>query len=474
VTAVATRPRPKFKLPKKPHDVRDDYAAFMRGKRVILVGPAGYLQNRKRGAWIDSFDVVVKLNWGETLNAKDYGSRTDVLYKRLLKLGHADDMLISEYEQAGMKWLIAIDSQQNKSAPYINSVIGGRIPWFVDVTTRQALTRELGTSALIGPVAVRHILNMGVESLTVTGCDFYLTGYAGEYGGKVYRHYMKRREGIIGPTHDGPKQLRWLANERARDARLVFDDVLDDLANNQALPDPRVAEGVTVIIPARYASSRFPGKPLAPINGKPMILHVCERVKRLGCTVMVATDDKRIEEVVTAAGFKAVMTSDALTGTDRVAQAALKTARGGRQMGRIIVNVQGDEPLVDSAAIIAVIEAKRKNRFDVINAMTPLKPGELENRNAVKAVVKKDKHLAYCSRHPVPTQWKQLGLYAFSPDQLQQYAAQGKRSGMEAGEDVEILRFLDMGVPVRMVEVRGSAQAVDRPEDIAIVEGLMK
>ncbi len=150
-------------------------------------------------------------------------------------------------------------------------------------------------------------------------------------------------------------------------------------------------------------------------------------------------------------------------------------------MGNIFVNVQGDEPLIDPSAIVAVVEAKRKNRASVINAMTALQPDEAESRDVVKAVVKKDKMLAYASRLPIPggregnqAKWKQLGLYAFNRDELRKFVAYGKRSPLEAAEDVEILRFVDMGHPVRMVEVKGSAQSVDQPEHIAIVEGLMQ
>lgn len=341
--------------------------------------------------------------------------------------------------------------------------------------------REVGTSPLVGMVAVKHLLTMPIESLTITGCDFYLSGYGKDYGGLDYRQWVKRTEGTIGPTHDGPRQLRWLADQRQRDPRLNFDEELDRIAKLPALPDKKAMEGVTIIIPARYGSSRFPGKPLAEINGKAMILHVCERVARLGAKVIVATDDQRIQQAVAGAGHTAVMTSDALTGTDRVAAAVEKLSRGGRQSRDIFVNVQGDEPLIDANAIIAVVEAKRKNRFEVINAMTELQPGEAENRDVVKAVVKKDKRLVYASRLPLPAgreghqaKWKQLGLYAFNREDLRKFTGHGRRAELEAAEDVEILRFIEIGVPVRMVVVRGSAQAVDKPEHIAIVEELMR
>lgn len=465
-----------------PPNVQDDYAKYLKGKRVIFVGPAGYLDGQRKGKWINSFDVVVKPNWGQTQDPRDYG-RTDVLYKRALKLTADDEALVESLVAAGLKWLVGVDNGWAKMDAFLQKRLEGRISWFIEKNVRPALSRQMGTSALVGMVAVKHLLTMPIESLTITGCDFYMTGYGTNYGGSDYRQWVKRKEGTIGPTHDGPTQLRWLKSEREHDARLHFDDVLDRLANSNTLPDMRMMEGVTIIIPARYGSSRFPGKPLAEILGKPMILHVCERVARMGANVVVATDDDRIAGVVIAAGHKAVMTNDALTGTDRVAAAMEKiTGRGvGAQRQNIFVNVQGDEPLIDTSAVIAVVEAKRKNRFEVINAMTELQPDEAESRDVVKAVVKKDHRLAYASRLPIPggregnqAKWKQLGLYAFNRDELRKFAAYGKRSPLEVAEDVEILRFVEMGHPVRMVEVKGSAQSVDQPEHIAIVEGLMQ
>jgi 3-deoxy-manno-octulosonate cytidylyltransferase (CMP-KDO synthetase) len=483
-------PRPRRSIPQPkikrrdlyPTKTEDEYAKYLKGKRLIFVGPAGYLNGQGKGDWINSFDVVVKPNWGNTQDPRDYG-RTDVLYKRALKLRADDEALVESLIGVNLKWLIGVDNGWARIDDTLKKRLDGHVSYFNEKNIRPALSRQMGTSALVGMVAVKHLLTMPIESLTITGCDFYMSGYGENYGGTDYRQWVKRKEGTIGPTHDGPTQLRWLKTERQHDARLRFDDVLDQLAKSNVLPDMRVMEGVTIIIPARYGSSRFPGKPLAPILGKPMILHVCERVSHMGASVIVATDDARISEVVTAAGHKAVMTNDAMTGTDRVAAAMEKaTGRGvGAQRNNIFVNVQGDEPLIDPSAIIAVVEAKRKNRFEVINAMTELQPDEAESRDVVKAVVKKDKRLAYASRLPIPggregnqAKWKQLGLYAFNRDELRKFTAYGKRSPLEIAEDVEILRFIDMGHPVRMVEVKGSAQSVDQPEHIAIVEGLMR
>lgn len=473
LTAMKKGRRPAPAPPRR--DLPSEYANWLKGKRCIIVGPAAYLKGKGLGEWIDSHDVVVKLNWGETLPAADYGSRTDVLYKRLLKLGHVDQILVDEYLAAGIQWLVAVDSAANVShRQYIERTIAGRIPWFIDTSTRPALMRELGNAPLIGPISVRHLLAHRIASLTITGCDFYMSGYAAEYGGRPYREYMKRREGTIGPTHDGPRQLRWLIDQRKRDPRLQFDERLEELSRMPVV-DKTTTQGVVAVIPARYESSRFPGKPLAEIAGKPMILHVCDRVARVVDSVIVATDDRRIADVVKSAGYRFVMTGEALTGTDRVAQAAVKL------MASVIVNIQGDEPLVDPAAVLAVIEAAKKARAGVVvNAMTPLQPGEAESRDVVKAVVAKGGRLVYCSRAAVPSgrdgdgaRWKQLGLYAFRKNELRAFSGAGRRTPLEVAEDVEILRFLEMGIPVQMVEVPAGSQAVDRPDDIAKVEAIL-
>lgn len=207
-----------------------EFAAALKGKRIVLVGPAGYLEGRRRGAWIDSFDVVAKMNWGETLPEEDYG-RTDVLFKRLLKLGHADEPLVQQYLEAGLKWLVAVETRANAPrAEILDKILGERVPWFIDTTTRRIVHNELKSAPLLGIIATRILLELEVESVTIAGCDFYATGYSPDYGGKPYRKEMARREGTIGGRHDGPEQLRYLVQLRAQDDRLHFDDELEALA----------------------------------------------------------------------------------------------------------------------------------------------------------------------------------------------------------------------------------------------------
>lgn len=223
MTTATLEERPQVAESRSMRAIRREYGVWLRGKRVIVVGPAGYLHGQGRGEWIDTFDVVVKLNWGESLFAEDYG-RTDVLYKRLLKLGHADDILVQEYVDAGMQWLIGIGTRPDqRSLRYLVDTIGDRIDWYVDDTTREQMRREVSGSPLLGMIAVRDLLSHDVASVTVVGCDFYRTGYAPEYGGGRYRRFMNRKEGAIGARHDGPSQEIWLARMARRDSRLTFD-----------------------------------------------------------------------------------------------------------------------------------------------------------------------------------------------------------------------------------------------------------
>lgn len=457
----------------------EEYAGYLKNKRCIIVGPAGYLEGKGLGEWIDSFDVVVRLNWDGYISPElqiDYGKRCDVLYKRLLKLGQVDFIDVEEFKQANMQWCIAVDSPMNtQHIRHMNNMVGNKINWFVESRVRQEVFRQVGSSPLVGTVALKHLLDHDIQSLMITGCDFYLTGYHNEYGGREYRESMQRKEGVISPTHNAGSQLRYWNRLAAEDERLSFDETLTEISKHTTfISDASLLQSTVAIIPARYESSRFPGKPLALINGKPMILHVCERVSRMGIKPYVATDDSRIEAVVKEAGFQVIMTNLALTGTDRVAEAAK------RINAKTYINIQGDEPLVDIETIIALIEMKRKYPHEVVNAMTPLQSGEADDRNVVKAVVRGGKHLVYASRAAVPAgkdgnkaYWKQLGIYAFNKRELQIFASLGKRAELEEAEDVEILRFIEMGIPVRMVAVKSATQAVDLPEHIQIVERLM-
>jgi 3-deoxy-manno-octulosonate cytidylyltransferase (CMP-KDO synthetase) len=236
------------------------------------------------------------------------------------------------------------------------------------------------------------------------------------------------------------------------------------------------------LIPARYRSSRFPGKPLVPLLGKPMIVWVAESVARaLGReAVYVATDDERIERVARDHGFNTVMTSDrALTGTDRLWEASQKLESD------IYLNVQGDEPLLEAGDIRAVLAAKQANLGEVTNGMTPVGAAEDPfSVNLPKVVFTEDRRLLYMSRLAVPgfkakecapaRYWKQVCIYGFTGRELEAFGRHGRKGLAEQHEDIEILRFLELGIGVRMVETSGSSLAVDVAEDVPVVEAAMR
>ena len=233
-----------------------------------------------------------------------------------------------------------------------------------------------------------------------------------------------------------------------------------------------------VIIPARYKSSRFPGKPLVPLLGKPMILWVAElSAMALGKeSVFIATEDERIAQTVEGAGFRSIMTSEeALTGTDRLAEAAKQIDAD------IYLNVQGDEPLLNPDDIRKILSVKQKYPNDIINGYC--KVGQNEDPNSVnipKVIFNEDGRMVYMSRQKLPgykdsqnkpiSYYKQVCIYAFPQNALKSFALEGSKTPLEFLEDIEILRFLELGYDVKMIAVSNSSIAVDVPYDVKRVE----
>jgi 3-deoxy-manno-octulosonate cytidylyltransferase (CMP-KDO synthetase) len=234
------------------------------------------------------------------------------------------------------------------------------------------------------------------------------------------------------------------------------------------------------IIPARYASSRFPGKPLAPIAGVPMLQRVYEgarRAKRLR-DVLVATDDERIAEGCRRFGARAVMTSPHhATGTDRLAEASQGLADA------IVVNVQGDEPLIEGfvidAAVAALEEAPEAPMATVVHRA---EPADLADPNRVKVVLDRRGFALYFSRAPIPhlrepgeapPLWQHVGLYAYRREFLARYVALPP-TPLERAEQLEQLRALEHGHRIRVAIVEGwRSVPVDVPGDVARVEALL-
>ena len=233
-----------------------------------------------------------------------------------------------------------------------------------------------------------------------------------------------------------------------------------------------------VIIPARFSSSRFPGKPIIKLSGKEMILWVAEICSKAVdiSNVFIATDDERISNIVFKNGFQAILTSpNALTGTDRVAEAAKNLDY------EIYVNVQGDEPLIDPNDILKAIELKSKYPESVINSYCPITKNEdPNNRNIPKVVMKENQDLIYISRAKIPQSKndndadqiynKQVCIYSYSNYDLEKFLSYGRKSRTEKIEDIEILRFFELNINIKMFEASKSSLAVDVPEDVKKVE----
>ena len=239
---------------------------------------------------------------------------------------------------------------------------------------------------------------------------------------------------------------------------------------------------VVIVIPARYGSTRLPGKPLVSLAGKTMIERVYERAKQATTAgrVIVATDDERIVKAVEGFGGEARMTrTDHRTGTERIAEVAAHTE------GDVFVNVQGDEPLLDPVAVDTAVNALLEQPAAAIATVAvPIRtPGDIMDPNVVKTVLDFDGNGLYFSRAPIPwirdTQqkihvkyWKHLGLYVFQRDALLEYPTlpQGE---LEKIEQLEQLRWLENGWKIRVAEVQHDAVSVDIPEDVARVEKLL-
>jgi 3-deoxy-manno-octulosonate cytidylyltransferase (CMP-KDO synthetase) len=243
------------------------------------------------------------------------------------------------------------------------------------------------------------------------------------------------------------------------------------------------AAKIVVVIPARYGSTRLPGKPLVLLAGKPMIQRVFERAKlsKRVERVIVATDDERIVDAVEAFGGEARMTRpDHRTGTERVAEVAAHVE------GDVFVNVQGDEPLLDPEAVDAAISSLLEEPPASISTVaTPVKtPGDIMDPNVVKTVLDFESNALYFSRAPIPwvrdtagkilvRHWKHLGLYVFQRAALLEYPTLPQRE-LEKIEQLEQLRWLENGWKIRVAEVAHDAVSVDVPEDVARVEKLLQ
>ena len=239
------------------------------------------------------------------------------------------------------------------------------------------------------------------------------------------------------------------------------------------------------IIPSRYGSSRFPGKPLHILAGKPLVAWVVEAVKKAKTLddVIVATDDERIVAAVEAHGGRAVMTPSELpSGTDRIACAA-----GDFADDDILVNIQGDEPLISPDLIDALVgRMKEGTKWDMATAVTPIKSlDDLNAKTVVKVVLDRDDGALYFSRAPIPCDrdhepdissglWvRHLGIYAYRGAFLKKYISEPP-CDLEKTEKLEQLRALWMGAKIAVIRTNDEGVGVDTPEDAVRIEAILR
>lgn len=234
-----------------------------------------------------------------------------------------------------------------------------------------------------------------------------------------------------------------------------------------------------VVIPARYASSRFPGKPLADLGGKPMVVRVCERAAKSGAAaVHVATDDERIAVVVRAAGYSALMTrADHVSGTDRLAEAAKRLKLKDRD---IVVNVQGDEPLMAPSLIRRVAGLLDKKKDAVVSTACHAQHDSLDNPNVVKVVLDREGYALYFSRARIPyprdaggVWYRHAGIYGYRVGFLKRFSRL-KVAPLEKAEALEQLRVLWHGYRIAVaVSETEILPGVDTPQDLEAVRKMI-
>jgi len=233
-----------------------------------------------------------------------------------------------------------------------------------------------------------------------------------------------------------------------------------------------------IVIPARFASTRFPGKPLVTLGRKPIIQHVYEAVKSLNLPTIIATDNEIIQSKVKEFGAECVLTSEHhQSGTDRIAEVVKDLDY------QLIINVQGDEPFIQVEPLVKLIEAFKDKTISVASLMHKLEsPVDITNPNNVKVVSGPNNQALYFSRSPIPynrdnipdvTYYKHIGVYAYTKKALLEFIKLpiGK---LESIEKLEQLRFLENDYKIKMVETNYRGIGIDTPEDLSAAEEYLK
>ena len=230
-----------------------------------------------------------------------------------------------------------------------------------------------------------------------------------------------------------------------------------------------------ILIPARMASTRFPGKPLAPIEGIPMVVYCARNAIKTGLDVFVCTDSQEIHSVCDLYDIKSIITPKFNTGTDRIAWVSNQID------AKFLINLQGDEPLITKDSInkiICMLPDLEKDENLILNGITPVKSEEAFDPNNVKcSIIKENNKVLYFSRKPLlnnedlntnESYYKQLGLYALSCNNLKRFAALAQ-SNLEKSERVELLRWIENGNHIKACIINKESISVDTPQDLVNV-----
>ena len=339
----------------------------------------------------------------------------------------------------------------------------------VDIVIELKDIAHIGESFItnVAILMINYLISNKVEDVEIAGLDGYEVGK---------NNYAYDETSVI--VNEGLfKEL----NEAIKYSLLHLKDYINIELITPSVYGKSIPLRILGVIPARYNSSRFQGKPLCLINNIPMIKRTYDRVKKskLLDKLVVATDDLKIKKYCEKENIPVVMTSDKhLTGTDRLAEVAQK------EHYDLYINIQGDEPIIDYHSINQIVDDYKKNSqsYAVYNLYKKIiSKDEVDSNTIIKVVVNQNDELMYMSRHPIPFNKstneaiynKQVCIYGFTKKALEVFSNRDK-SHNEQFEDIELLRFLDLGYSVKMLETTVDSIAVDVPDDVKKVEDFLK
>jgi 3-deoxy-D-manno-octulosonate cytidylyltransferase len=410
----------------------------------------------------------------------------------LIASGHsvADNLeVIKQKVESGNYFVIALNHKPQFDCDYYFFSNQQRFDEFTGEfpLEKQVITTNIRSKALIGTVIplndIAYVENNFITNVAILMINHLILNHikkveiAGLDGYQIGRNNYAYDETSIVVNEDLFKEL----NAVISDSLLQLKGSIDIELITPSVYGKDIPLKILGVIPARYNSSRFQGKPLCLINNIPMIKRTYDRVKKsdLLDKLVVATDDLKIKEYCEKENIPVVMTSNKhLTGTDRLAEVAQK------EHYDLYINIQGDEPIIDYHSINQIVDDYKKNSqsYAIYNLYKKItSKDEVDANTIIKVVVNQNDELMYMSRHPIPFNKstnkaaynKQICVYGFTKKALEVFSNRDK-SHNEQFEDIELLRFLDLGYSVKMLETTVDSIAVDVPDDVKKVEDFLK